>query len=63
MTPNIATIIRQPVSLEVRCIDRLYLHAYVPGLQASGGLCYFLRDHLKNRSSAIAGPLAATAVQ
>ena len=27
MTPNIATIIRQHVSLEVRCIDRVYLHA------------------------------------
>jgi hypothetical protein len=46
MTPNIADIIRQHVSLEVRCIDRLYLHAYMPKLQTSGGLCYFLRDHL-----------------
>jgi hypothetical protein len=48
MTPNIATIIRQHVSLEVRCIDRLYLHGYVPNLQTSGGLCYFLRNHLGN---------------
>jgi hypothetical protein len=46
MMPNIADIIRHHVSLEVRCIDRLYLHAYAPKLQASGGLCYFLRDHL-----------------
>jgi hypothetical protein len=46
MTPNIDSIIRQHVSLEVRCIDRLYLHAYMPKLQTSGGLCYFLRDHL-----------------
>ena len=46
MTPNIAAIIRQHVSLEVRCLDRLYLHAYMPKLQTSGGLCYFLRDHL-----------------
>ena len=45
-TPNIADIIRHHVSLEVRCIDRLYLHAYMPKLQTSGGLCYFLRDHL-----------------
>jgi hypothetical protein len=44
MTPNIADIIRHHVSLEVRCIDRLYLHAYLPKLQTSGGLCYFLRD-------------------
>jgi hypothetical protein len=46
MTPNIADIIRDHVALEVRCIDRLYLHAYMPKLQTSGGLCYFLRDHL-----------------
>ena len=30
MTPNIADIIRDHVSLEVRCIDRIYLHAYMP---------------------------------
>src|SRR5436190_12838853 len=46
MTPNIADIIRQHVALEVRCIDRLYLHAYMPKLQTSGGLCYFLHDYL-----------------
>jgi hypothetical protein len=27
-------------------IDRLYLHAYMPKLQTSGGLCYYLSDHL-----------------
>jgi hypothetical protein len=46
MTPNIADIIRHHVSREVRCIDRLYLHAYMPKLQTAGGLCYFLRDYL-----------------
>jgi hypothetical protein len=46
MTPNIHHIIRQHVSLSVRCIDRLYLHAYMPKLQTSGGLCYFLATHL-----------------
>jgi hypothetical protein len=46
MTPNIADIIRHHVSLEARCIDRVYLHAYLPKLQTSGGLCYFLHDHL-----------------
>jgi hypothetical protein len=48
MTPNIADIIRQHVTLSVSCIDRLYLHAYMPKLQTSGGVCYFLRDHLGN---------------
>src|SRR6059058_5444767 len=46
MTPNIADIIRHHVALEVRCIDRLYLNAYMPKLQTSGGLCYFLHDYL-----------------
>src|SRR5712691_6067167 len=46
MTPNIADIIRHHVSLEVRCIDRIYLHAYMPKLQTSGGLCYFLHNYL-----------------
>ena len=46
MTPNIADIIRHHVSLEIRCLDRLYLHAYMPKLQTSGGLCYFLREYL-----------------
>jgi hypothetical protein len=44
--PNIADIIHHHVSLSVSCFDRLYLHAYMPKLQTSGGLCYFLHDHL-----------------
>src|SRR5713101_585853 len=46
MTPNINTIIKDHVTLTVRCLDRLYLQGYMPKLQTSGGLCYFLRDHL-----------------
>ena len=59
MTPNIADIIRHHVSLEVRCLDRIYLHAYIPKLQTSGGLCYFLHDHLGYRipSPALFKPL------
>ena len=55
MTPNIADIIRHHVSLEVRCIDRLYLNGYVPKLQSTGQLCAFLCDHLGNQ---IASPAA-----
>jgi hypothetical protein len=44
--PNIADIIQHHVSLSVNCFDRLYLHAYMPKLQTSGGLCYFFHDHL-----------------
>ena len=44
--PNIAAIIRDHVTLSTSCIDRLYLNGYVPKLQTSGQLCYFLREHL-----------------
>ena len=44
--PNVHKLIREHVTLSIRCLDRLYLHAYMPKLQTSGGLCYFLRDHL-----------------
>ncbi|MFQ5668801.1 MAG: hypothetical protein ACE5I7_20580, partial [Candidatus Binatia bacterium] len=40
--PNVAEIIKDHVTLEVRCIDRLYLNAYVPRLQRSGGVVDFL---------------------
>jgi hypothetical protein len=46
MMPNIESIIRDHVTLTVRCLDRIYLQGYMPKLQTSGGLCYFLRDHL-----------------
>jgi hypothetical protein len=44
--PNVHELIRDHVTLSIRCLDRVYLHAYLPKLQTSGGLCYFLRDHL-----------------
>src|SRR3954454_20743317 len=44
--PNVHELIRDHVTLSIRCLDRIYLHAYMPKLQTSGGLCYFLRDHL-----------------
>jgi hypothetical protein len=40
--PNVAEIIRGHVSLEVKCVDRLYLNGYVPRLQSSGGVVTFL---------------------
>jgi hypothetical protein len=40
--PNVAEIIKDHVTLKVRCRDRLYLNAYVPRLQSSGGVADFL---------------------
>jgi len=46
--PNVHELIRDHVTLSIRSLDRLYLHAYMPKLQTWGGLCYFLRDHLRH---------------
>ncbi len=46
MLANIHSILQNHVSLTVNCIDRIYLNGYVPKLQTSGQLCFFLRDHL-----------------
>ncbi|MFH1135681.1 MAG: hypothetical protein V1816_06310 [Pseudomonadota bacterium] len=48
MMSNVSEIIKNHVSLSNTCIDRLYINGYVPNLQTSGQLCYFLREHLGN---------------
>src|SRR5439155_27063471 len=40
--PNVAELIKDHVTLAVDCVDRLYLNAYVPRLQSSGGVVGFL---------------------
>ena len=44
--PNIASIIRDHVVLSIRCLDRLYINGYLPRLQTSGQLAYFMMEHL-----------------
>jgi len=65
MTPNIHSIIRDHVSLSITCLDRLYMNGYVPTLQTSGQLCYFLTQHLGNAipSPALFRPLHDRFVQ
>lgn len=53
MEPNVYTIIKNHVTLSATCIDRLYINGYVPTLQTSGQLCYFLKEH---RGNPIASP-------
>lgn len=55
VSQNVAEIIKNHVTLEVECIDRMYLNGYVPGLQTEGGLVHFVRKHLGY-------PIASTAV-
>ena len=43
---NINELLDGHVSLEVECIDRLYLNGYLPSLATGGGLVRFLTQHL-----------------
>ena len=45
ITPNVATILKDHVTLEVEGIDRMYLNAYVPRLQIVEGVLGFIRRH------------------
>lgn len=37
-------ILKEHVSLDIECIDRLYLNGYIGQMQTSGGLVYYLRQ-------------------
>ena len=43
---NISEVLDGHVTLELDCVDRLYLNAYVPNLQVSGQLVRFMTEHL-----------------
>ena len=45
---NVNEVLEGHVSLELDCLDRVYLNAYVNRLQVEGQVAYFLRDHLGN---------------
>src|SRR5512142_1806738 len=43
---NIPELLSGHVTLEVECLDRLYLNGYIGKLATSGGLVTFMRDQL-----------------
>jgi hypothetical protein len=43
---NINDVLEGHVALEIDCVDRLYLNAYIPTLQLGGHVVQFLRGHL-----------------
>jgi hypothetical protein len=47
-TPTISQVLDGHVSLELECLDRIYLNAYVPRLQVGGQVVAFLVEHLGN---------------
>ncbi|HSS08994.1 MAG TPA: hypothetical protein VLL25_03860, partial [Acidimicrobiales bacterium] len=44
---NVNDLLRGHVTLDVSCLDRVYLNAYVPNLQVSGQVVTFLCDRLE----------------
>lgn len=48
MRPTVAEILADHVTLRVGCVDRILVNGYLPKLQTSGALVYFLRDHRGN---------------
>ena len=57
---SVAEILREHVTLEVEGIDRMYLNAYVPGLQYESGVAAFFRHHRGHpfASSALMEPIS-----
>ncbi len=41
---TINEILKDHVTLDIECLDRMYLNGYIPNLQTSGQLVYFLRQ-------------------
>lgn len=58
-TTTIRELLRDHVSLEVESVDRVYLNGYLPSLQTSGSLVYFLEQH---RGNLIASPVLLGAI-
>lgn len=57
---SVADVLTHHVTLELECIDRMYLNLYVPMLQSEGGVAYFWRHHRGHTfaSSALMQPMS-----
>lgn len=58
---SVAEVLADHVTLEVECIDRMYLNVYVPKLQFVNGVVSFLRNHRGHpfASSALLEPISS----
>jgi hypothetical protein len=45
ITQTVGELLKEHVTLDVECIDRIYLNAYQPMLQTGGGVAYFFKQH------------------
>jgi len=62
---SLADILNDNVTLEVECIDRMYLNLYVPILQCPKGISFFFREHrgYDFASSALMAPMTSRFVK
>jgi hypothetical protein len=49
LPPSLSELQKDHVVLELECIDRMYLNAYVPKLTSEAGIASFCRDYLGHR--------------
>ena len=61
---SVAEILKNHISFQVECIDRMYLNVYVPALQCEGGVVGFFRHHRGQpiASSALMDPMTKSFV-
>jgi hypothetical protein len=60
LSPSVAELQRQHVILELECIDRMYLNAYVPKLTSAAGVAGFFRGYLGHRFASTKDAVAMT---
>jgi len=61
---SVADVLAEHVTLEVECIDRMYLNVYQPRLQHAAGVAWFFRGHrgFPFASSALMDPISKSFV-
>jgi len=60
LTHSLAELQQEHVVLELECIDRMYLNAYVPQLTTEGGIAAFCRGYLGHRFASTKQAVAMT---
>jgi len=60
ITHSLAQLQKEHVVLELECIDRMYLNAYVPKLTTEGGIAAFCRGYLGHRFASTKQAVAMT---
>jgi hypothetical protein len=60
LTRSLAELQQEHVALELECIDRMYLNAYVPQLTTAGGIAAFCRGYFGHRFASTKQAIART---